>query len=282
MKALTLNIHSHSNIHDEKEYQQMVETFTDWILQENIEMIALQECSQNCAYDSVGVEHLPSLHTHKENLVITKDNCALMIVDALKRKGAVYDWTWCSAKLGYGKYDEGLAIISRYPILDTEEFYISALQDYNNWKTRKIIGCKINTGEQDSWFYSVHMGWWKDEEEPFIPQMERIQEHLASKTENTYLMGDFNSPSDVEGEGYDHVRQLGWQDTYELAENKDTGISVPGKIDGWQEGAESGLRIDYIWANHPVKVLSSRIMFDGSKEPVISDHFGVCITIEQP
>ena len=57
------------------------------------------------------------------------------------------------------------------------------------------------------------MGWWNDEEEPFVDQWKCIQETLKDSKyrEGTiWLMGDFNSQDDVRGEGYDLVLKSGW------------------------------------------------------------------------
>ena len=93
-------------------------------------------------------------------------------------------------------------------------------------------------------------------------------------------MGDFNAPDTVRGESYDLVVQSGWIDTYHAAARKDCGITVPGVIDGWRERLEkgaSGMRLDYIWCSRETDILSSRVVFNGVNEPVISDHFGVML-----
>ena len=38
-----------------------------------------------------------------------------------------------------------------------------------------------------------------------------------------------------------------------------------------------GMRLDYIWCNKKKEILSSRVVFNGLKEPVVSDHYGVLI-----
>lgn len=277
MKVLTLNIHSHSRIHDKQAYRDMIYLFSEWTVREGIDVIALQECCQSTSYEVVEEKELLDYYPSDGKCVIRKDNCAWLIVKELEKKGIRYYWTFCSAKLGYGKYDEGLAILSRFPILKTEEAYISGIRDYTNWKTRKIIGCKVFTGKREEWYYSVHMGWWDDEEESFIPQMDTVQALIGNRKEQVYLMGDFNSPAQVRLEGYDYVKDHGWLDTYELAAQKDAGITVPGIIDGWENGSESGMRIDFIWTNHLERINSSTVKFSGKEEPVVSDHFGVCI-----
>ena len=77
----------------------------------------------------------------------------------------------------------------------------------------------------------------------------------------------------------------GWIDTYKVAHRKDDGITVPGPIDGWRdlqnrEMAE-GMRLDYIWCSQRKEIFSSRILFNGQKEPVVSDHYGVLIEVKE-
>ena len=281
MKALTMNIHSHPREQEKEKYHRNIDLFAKYIIQQEIDVIAIQESSQTHIAPKVSKELLGSFVSCCEDTVIKEDNCTFLISRKLEEMGVKHSFTWCCAKLGYDQYDEGLSVISRYPVLEAEEFYISSLQDFYNWKTRKMIGVKLLIEDEPVWVYSVHMGWWKDEDESFVPQMDRIQEILSEKKENIFLMGDFNSQADVRGEGYDYVKRLGWIDTYEIAEKRDDGITVPGNIDGWEDGENVGMRIDYIWSRKKVHVVSSQVVFSGEKEPVISDHFGVKIEIEE-
>ena len=59
----------------------------------------------------------------------------------------------------------------------------------------------------------MHLGWWKDEVEPFAAQWETLSRAAGTK-KTAFLLGDFNSEADVRGEGYDLVLRSGWQDTY--------------------------------------------------------------------
>ena len=96
-------------------------------------------------------------------------------------------------------------------------------------------------------------------------------------------MGDFNSPAEVRGEGYDMITDSGWQDSYFLAQNKDSGITVGNVIDGWREKITDtkGMRIDQIWCNKQMLVKSSRVLFNGSTEPIVSDHYGIIMEYER-
>lgn len=278
MKLVTINTHSLI----EENYPEKLNQFVDFICKETPDLIAMQEVNQSVSapvWDNPLSGFSPSL---KCMTPITNDNHALQAAVQLHANRLPYYWTWLPVKLGYGRYDEGLAIFSKTPITDVDVFYISSFQDYQYWKTRQILGVKV-AGCKD-WFYTVHMGWWNDEEDPFPSQWERFKKHLEAKNHsyNTWLLGDFNSPSEVRNEGYDLIKKSGFFDTYLLAQMKDDGFTVEGIIDGWRDkidnsDASKGMRIDHIWCKRQTSVRSSLVIFNGQKEPIISDHFGVMI-----
>ena len=165
----------------------------------------------------------------------------------LKKRGIYYEWTWISAKTGYGKYDEGMALLSKKPIARVQQFLTSKTDDYENWKTRRILG--IQPEGSSDWFFTVHMGWWNDEEEPFVDQWKCIQETLKDpkyREGTIWLIGDFNSQDDVRGEGYDLVLKSGW--------------------------------ITYSVIRRQMSALRTFIC-NGKNAPVVSDHYGVMITV---
>ena len=94
-------------------------------------------------------------------------------------------------------------------------------------------------------------------------------------------MGDFNNPAEIRNEGYDMIAESGWYDSYNLAAEKDNGITVEKIIDGWNDkiSTENKIRIDQIWCNRKNQVKSSRILFNGINEPVVSDHYGIMIEL---
>ncbi len=272
MKILTLNTHSLV----EENYRVKTEIFIDTVLRERPDVIALQEVNQTIAEpaaEGVFGGYVPCTG----NVTVRRDNHALTVSEGLRKQGLEYNWTWLPLKKGYDKFDEGIAIFSLEPILETSVIQISRADDYNDWKTRKALGIKSRGG----WFYSVHTGWWGDEDDPFPKQWERLFAVLP-KNERVWLMGDFNNPAEVRGEGYDLMLSRGWQDCYAAAEKKDGGITVPGAIDGWRDkpDPDSGMRIDLILCNEKVNIRSCRTAFDGVNEPVVSDHFGVIAETE--
>lgn len=334
MKILTLNMNSHARDFRREKLEQTIHFLAEYMQKYQIDLAALQECGQTSVAGIWERQISGRYHDGGSGIALKEDNAACLLAEVLSGMGENYDWTWAGVKQGYGMYDEGVAVFSRHPIRETDFFTVSRQDDFDNWKTRKVLGVSVRVGGKLYWFYDVHLGWWKDEEEPSAEQMQRLREHVltanacgcaypggpkdvrgdfkaiaggrkggrksipcsckidyrlpegddtqSQEEAGIILLGDFNSPADVPGEGYDHMRSLGWQDTFALAEQKDDGITVPGAIDGWREDKVEGMRIDYIWTWQPMEVLSSRIVFSGKTEPVISDHFGVAVEIREP
>lgn len=282
MKLLTLNTHSLQ----EENYLQKLKQFIDVILIEKPDIIAMQEVNQTITSPLAGQELLTGFYPcSNEKTALREDNHAANTAKLLREAGI--SCSWISSKIGYEKYDEGMALICLgEKIISTDSFYISKIQDYQNWKTRKVLGIQI--ANCNDWFFTVHMGWWQDKEEPFSEQWKRFFSNLQKKrneAKNVWLMGDFNSPSEIRNQGYDLIKSDGWYDTYSISEEKDNGFTVKGSIDGWKTFSEDykqvhdGMRIDHIWCCNQVNVKSSRVIFNGNNGPVVSDHFGVIIEI---
>ena len=137
MKLMTLNTHSLV----ESSYEEKKEKFIETLIAEQLDVVALQEVNQTA---SAGIIPDVMLAGYKRcmdfGLPVREDNHAKEVVEALREKGVYYYWTWLSAKIGYGKYDEGMALLSKKPIMRVKQFLISQTDDYDNWKTRKILG----------------------------------------------------------------------------------------------------------------------------------------------
>ena len=173
MKLLTLN--THSLIIPEHEAKR--EIFVDFIAKEQPEVFALQEVNQTASaplLEEVPAGYYPCPGNH---VPLKADNHAAAVAKMLAQRGIHYDWSWLPAKIGYDIYDEGAAVFSRAPITDAENLLLSQINDYNNWKTRRTLG--VCAG--DVWYYTVHLGWWKDEAEPFAPQWEKLSKAAGAK-----------------------------------------------------------------------------------------------------
>ncbi len=262
MKLLTLNTHSLI----EHNYPRKLQLFCDKISRMLPDIIALQEVNQTrCAHMEYEIEYDNFLSSVK------KDNHALVVVKQLEKMGIKYHWCYLPIKVGYDIYDEGLAILSRYPIISAREILLTKEDDYNNWRTRKAL--LVRTQNRDlGTVCNVHMGWWDDKEDPFSDQWERLCDNLPGGT--VWLMGDFNSPDNKSQEGYDLVKSSGFTDVYRCVSDKE-GATVPGSIDGWRSSAPK--RIDYIWCNRRPIVRSCEVCFDSTP---VSDHYGVFAKVE--
>lgn len=274
MKLMTLNTHSLI----EENYPQKLRAFASAAARERPQIIALQEVNQTLSAGAVQTD-IDGYFPCGRDIVIRSDNHVYRAAEMIRGMGLQYYWTWLPVKNGYEKFDEGLAVMSLSPILETDVFTASRNDDYGSWKTRKLIG--IRTEEfPDEWFFSVHFGWWNDNGDPFGEQWIKTCRHMK-RYENIWLMGDFNNPAEVRGEGYDMMTSSYWHDSYELAESKDSGVTVSGKIAGWEKLCGEGIRIDQIWSRKREVVRSSRVVFDGTDYPVVSDHYGVMISYER-
>ena len=257
MKLLTLNCHSWQ----EENQQDKIELLAKRIQEQDYDVIALQEVSQ-----------------HIEGNVVEKDvkdtNFVYALLEALEKLGvAHYDFRWAFSHIGYDVYEEGLCILSKHPIIEEERFFITNNHNTTYWKTRRILRTTILYEADAIDFYTCHLGWWVDDEESFIDQVDRLNEHIKSER-LSFMMGDFNNNANKREEGYDYMASKGWLDTYTVAKKKDDGITVQGKIAGWEKNEEA-LRLDLIWTNKPVLVDESKVCFNGINGEIVSDHFGV-------
>lgn len=256
MKLLTLNCHSWQ----EENQITKIKYLAKVINEKDYDVIALQEVSQSIKAESI-------------DSMLKEDNFALKLKEELDMYSKdKYNFYWDFSHIGYDVYEEGLAIFTKHKIISNESFFITKGENKTYWKTRKIVKTRIAYGEKYLEFYSCHLGWWGDEEEPFDYQVNNILNKIHD--DNAFLMGDFNNNAFIKGEGYDYLISKGLNDLFCLAEEQDCGITVKGKIDGWDENTEK-LRLDLILSNKPIKVKTSKVIFNGTNKEIISDHYGV-------
>lgn len=260
MKLLSLNTHSLS----EKNEDHKAKTIATYILENDIDVIALQEVNQTMSKKRVSADQM---YVGTDEL--KEDNFALFLSSLLKQR---YYWNWIPVKVGYDRFDEGVAIFSKYPIVESENKRLTKTNDYRYWKKRNALGVKIDYKGTPVWIYTSHLGWWKDDEEPFLHQWQ-ILNQIASKKERVYLAGDFNAPDTIKEESYETILKDGWYDTRSLAEDVKGRFTAQGKIDGWETAQD--MRIDYIFVNEQETVKSHHVVFDGKSEEKVSDHYGI-------
>ena len=254
MKIITLNAHSIPG----NEGMKNAKIIADAISELSPDAVCLQEVNQS--YSGGG---LP--------FTLREDNFGLLIKKLLHQSGIYYEYIWHGFKVAYGKYEEGLAILSKSHIFSKEVFYISKSCDIMNYKTRMALGIKCG----DASFYSVHTGRPDDTEEPFENQWKALTSRLENR-KNLWLCGDFNCPPSAKE--YHRIIEDGWNDSYEIAREKDHGNTVSDDIDGWKDN-KGKMRIDYIFTKEKTEIKKCETLFNGINYPVVSDHFGVAVEI---
>lgn len=280
MKLITLNTHSLV----EPQYEEKCAAFVQTVLEIQPDLIALQEVNQSRSQIPVCFPER-FIACGSSAIPLRADNHALKIAQMLESGGFDCYCAWLPCKIGYDRFDEGMAIFSRTPIAQAEGVLLSRTNDYKDWKTRQAL-CVQLEGQPLNWYGCVHMGWWKDEQEPFAEQAERLNRFFEEKAKtadqefSVWLLGDFNSDPSIRDEGYDWMKKAGWQDSYLLAREKDDGVTVREAIDGWKDAAPAQRRIDQVWCRPARRVLRSRVLWNGRKEPVVSDHAGILVETE--
>ncbi len=263
MKLLTLNCHSWQ----EENQLDKIKYLAEIISHKDYDVIALQEVSQ-------------SINSAFVEMDIKEDNFALLLkmeLDKITENN--YEFYWDFSHIGYDVYEEGLAIMSKHKFINNESFFITKGEDRTYWKTRKIVKSSIEIKDEIFDFYSCHLGWWIDDEEPFKYQADKLLDTISNSAAAIF-MGDFNNNAFVRNEGYDYLLSKGLIDLYlETDSTDECSATAKGKIDGWEENREK-LRLDLILSNKPLKVKSANVIFNGKNKNIISDHYGVELEID--
>ena len=142
MKLLTLNCHSWQ----EKNQIDKIKYLAKAIKENQYDVIALQEVSQKKFSKKVVGK-------------IRKDNFALLLIKELELLNETnYDYFWDYSHIGYGIYEEGLALLSKHKIVEKDSFYVSKNSTKLFYKSRLIPRVTIEINEELVDFYSCHMG----------------------------------------------------------------------------------------------------------------------------
>ncbi len=266
---LTINLHTYQEAQQNEKFNKI----TDVIGKLDVDFIAFQECAQNKS--AVIFEG-----------IIREDNMALIISDRLKEKyNADYNFVWHWSHYGWTIWEEGVAIMSKHPLLDTDERYVSSNTSTGTITSRKVIYGSYQIPQGVINIFSAHTHWrtsLTDEEQN--NQIENIKIMVDEKDSSSqdivsFVCGDFNSnpTSDYPwSEGYNTMMNNGdYLDTFlEIYPdaNNTPAQSIYNTIGGDFPG-----RIDYIFMKDNVRfnVEDSQIIFKNSGIGTISDHYGV-------
>ena len=272
MRLITWN--THSLVGKEKEQVEEEQRLTGEYLSELYpDIIALQEVNQPRTGKILAPHSEGRWYSCEKSIPLREGN---YLKGLLSHMPSGYRGVWLPIKIGYERWDEGLAFIYRGDAVELRWLPISQSRDYGNWRTRMALMLR-REGNTD-WFCNLHMGWWDDKEDPFLFQWNRLS-RVFPRGEQLWLLGDFNSSPDVRGQGYDVVARSGFYDCFSLAHRTrgEETVAIK-KLDGWQNrGGEEGMRIDQIWCRYPARVERCQVCMDGKHGPLSSDHYGVWV-----
>ena len=188
----------------------------------------------------------------------------------------------------YPERREGLAILSRYPLMDM----IFNWTENRETKNNRILSARINTGETSLRVTNVHLDWEKafNRESGIIKAVQMAE---SETSEHSIILGDFNSYPESSVYWYMTGRcslfgeSTAWIDTADLF-SRLNGVECEITMDyfnnpRWREDHLLDIpgRFDWIMIRYPYpKISDVRVI---GKEPqdgiTISDHYGVLCEI---
>ncbi|MHA1976024.1 MAG: endonuclease/exonuclease/phosphatase family protein [Candidatus Hodarchaeales archaeon] len=282
--VLTLNMHTYQEANQSAKFDLMIGA----IVKLDIDIILLQECAQ----------HHGSLNISEGN-PIHNDNMAFILSQKLKQEYQLeYYFVWDWAHYGWNVWEEGVAVLSKYPILDWESRYVSTYTSKNigSWET--VSRMAIYASVDVPWFgrvnvFSVHLSWRVTEtDEEQNSQIRRLQsfveekENITSDPVLSFVGGDFNGDPTSDppwSEGYETMMvNNNYVDTY-LDVYSDANFKPSLRKHDTVKGDIPG-RIDYIFMkenNHTYSVNASQIVFTPTVIGEVSDHYGVLSKVKR-
>ena len=125
--VLTVNLHTYQELQQNEKFHLLANV----IGKMDIDFIAFQECAQNKS-------------TAINTGIIRQDNMAFIISNILKEKyNADYNYIWNWAHYGWDVWEEGVAVLSKHTLINSEDRYISSSTSTGNITSRKAIFCSI-------------------------------------------------------------------------------------------------------------------------------------------
>lgn len=173
------------------------------------------------------------------------------------------DWS----HIGFGKWREGLAILSRLPFSRPDSAWISAETSPWTIHARRAVRVRLDLPSGTLDVVSAHLSW---PENGFLDQFSRLADWVHAATPppslGTLVCGDFNVP--VDSPSFAAVARRG-----DFAEQ--ISRAAP---------ALPPTRIDHVWltANSPLRPLSAEPLFTPDRLGPVSDHPAYAVAFAPP
>ena len=190
------------------------------------------------------------------------------------------DWS----HLGFDRHREGVAILSRYPIMQHHGRYVSNGNDIHNIHSRKVLMARLRIPYMGLVnVFSVHLSWWED---GFQTQFQRLAAWAHAEAleggGTSLLCGDFNVTPGSAGYRY-AVEEKQYEDQC-LAVHQAGLFQQLDRINDphWRNFPGADCRVDYIFMRkgEALAVTSARTLFTDQDYGRVSDHCGYLMTFE--
>lgn len=261
LRVLTLNLHCYQEQDQDYKFRQIAQAIQDF----HIDLVCLQEVAENWN-DGHGD---------------WASNAARVINSYMPFP---YHLHTDFSHLGFDRFREGVAILSRHEFSATDSGYVSDSQDVYDIHARRVVMAQVHVpyfGPVN--LFSAHLSW---PEDGFYTQFDRMRQWADERHDEsvtaTLLCGDFNVKAG--SDAYCHiVRSSEYEDQYLKTINRpafdqvfrDGANDIPGAIghDG---------RIDYIFLKRGSRVhsLNGRELFTNQSYGRVSDHTGYYVEFE--
>ena len=261
LKLMILNLHCYQETQQDEKFSQIAKAIDELA----VDIVCFQEVAE----------------LWNEGLGNWQTNSANIINDRLKHAFYLYsDWS----HLGFDKYREGVAILSRYPLHNQAARYVSANESIYSIHARKVIMAQIKVPTMGLInVFSAHLSWWED---GFAHQFNTLSSWASEVQDQsvlaTLLCGDFNITS--ASEGYQLVVNANQYDDQFLAVQDQHLFEKIFKVNDayWSNTHTDDYRIDYVFMNKAseLKVKSARVLFTDDDYGKVSDHCGYLMSFE--
>jgi maltose 6'-phosphate phosphatase len=260
-RAMTLNLHTYQEEEQAQKFAQVARAIQEL----GIDVVCLQEVGENWN-DGAGD---------------WESNAARIINSHLPQPYHLHaDWS----HLGFERYREGLAILSRHPFVFTDAGYVSASEDPFDIHARKVVMAQVKVPYVGAVnVFSVHLSWPSG---GFYEQFERLRQWAEARqgpeVAATLIAGDFNVA--VGSEAYRHmVDTRQFEDQFLKIQNSDAFQQVfRRRQDGALRQLANDGRIDYLWLNVGARLRAVRAeeIFTPERYGRVSDHTGYWVEFE--
>ncbi len=261
LKVMILNLHCYQEDNQDHKFSQIAKAINEL----DTDIVCLQEVAE----------------LWNEGNGDWNTNSANIINNRLKHPFHLYtDWS----HKGFDKYREGVAILSRYPLLKQDSRYVSNSHSADSIHSRKVVMAQVHVPYLGLInFFSAHLSWWDD---GFAEQFKTLgnwaADNLTEDVTGTMLCGDFNITAGTEG--YTLVVSAHEYEDQFLAINDHDAFEKIFKVNDphWQDYLADDYRIDYIFMNKAsdLQITSGKVLFTEQDYGRVSDHCGYFMTFE--